>query len=92
MITSADDRLYHYTTVESFGGIIERGELWASHIRYLNDTSEQRLMKQLIRAGAETRLKDAQGTLRDRLITIQQLVDSPLNEDRLSHFLFKRWW
>jgi hypothetical protein len=40
----ADELLYHYTSVEAFVNIINGGELWASHIRYLNDRSEQRLL------------------------------------------------
>jgi hypothetical protein len=43
-IGKADELLYHYTSVESFLNIVDGGELWASHIRYQNDTSEQRLI------------------------------------------------
>jgi Protein of unknown function (DUF2971) len=32
--------LYHYTTQEGLLGIIEKGCIWATHLRYLNDTSE----------------------------------------------------
>lgn len=45
-----DQLLYHYTTIETFVNIMDGGELWASHIRYLNDTSEQRLMWNHVRA------------------------------------------
>ncbi len=51
-----DELLYHYTNIESFVSIIGHGELWASHIRYLNDTSEQRLMWDHVRARTQTRL------------------------------------
>jgi hypothetical protein len=27
-----DERLYHYTTLESFANIVKTGVLWASHI------------------------------------------------------------
>ncbi len=35
--------LYHYTTLDGFLGIIRNSELWATDIRYLNDTSEYRM-------------------------------------------------
>ncbi|GJN97016.1 hypothetical protein NJB18091_23810 [Mycobacterium marinum] len=54
--------LYHYTTVEGLYGILESGELWATHAGYLNDTEEFTyglgiIMDELrdIRADLETR-------------------------------------
>lgn len=32
--------LYHYTSQQGLLGIIDHGQIWASHIRYLNDTKE----------------------------------------------------
>jgi hypothetical protein len=32
--------LYHYTNQQGLLGIISSGQIWASHIRYLNDTKE----------------------------------------------------
>lgn len=32
--------LHHYTGVRGFRGIVESQSIWASHIRYLNDSSE----------------------------------------------------
>lgn len=32
--------LYHYTTAEGFLGIVETGSVWATDIRFLNDTAE----------------------------------------------------
>lgn len=32
--------LYHYTGISSFMKISQNGQIWASHIRYLNDTQE----------------------------------------------------
>jgi Protein of unknown function (DUF2971) len=80
-VSSNDDLLYHYTTLESFIGIIESGELWASHIRYLNDTSEMNLMWELVRSRIEARRRDAENAARDRLDQIQQFAASPLNQD-----------
>ncbi len=34
------DILYHYTTREGLLGIIQKREIWAANIRYLNDSSE----------------------------------------------------
>ena len=34
------DVLYHYTSQRGLLGIIEKKKLWATHIRYLNDSKE----------------------------------------------------
>jgi hypothetical protein len=39
-IDSEPELLYHYTSLDGFLGIIKNKELWATDIRYLNDTSE----------------------------------------------------
>ena len=44
----ADGFLYHYTSLEALIGIATNKIFWASHIRYLNDTSEQDIMGQLV--------------------------------------------
>src|ERR1017187_4006963 len=77
----SDELLYHYTSIESFVNIIGCGELWASHIRYLNDTSEQRLMWGHVRARIKTRLDAANENDRDRLQLFQSLANSPLELD-----------
>jgi Protein of unknown function (DUF2971) len=59
--------LYHYTNLTAFQSIVENGKLWATHIHYLNDTSEQRLFEQLIRSRIEARLKTASSKARKRL-------------------------
>jgi hypothetical protein len=76
-----DELLYHYTSVESFVSIIKCGELWASHIRYLNDTSEQRLMWEHVRTRIKARLDAADDNERDRLQLFQSLSGSPLELD-----------
>jgi hypothetical protein len=77
----ADELLYHYTSVESFLSIVNGGELWASHIRYQNDTSEQRLIWDHVRARIKTRLAAASEGDRDRLLQFQSLANSPLDLD-----------
>ena len=38
--------LYHYTSRDSFIGIMKNKEFWASHIRFMNDLEEERLAEQ----------------------------------------------
>ena len=77
----ASELLYHYTTVESFVSIMNSGELWASHIRYQNDISEQRLIWDHVRARIKARLATTSGNDRDRLLQVQSLASSPLELD-----------
>lgn len=35
------ETLYHYTNGDSFSGIIKNKEMWASHIRFMNDLKEE---------------------------------------------------
>jgi hypothetical protein len=76
-----NELLYHYTTVASFLNIVNGGELWASHIRYLNDTSEQRLAWEHVRTRIADRLQIAEGESRDRLLLFQSLASSPPDLD-----------
>ncbi|NBB86545.1 MAG: DUF2971 domain-containing protein [Bacteroidetes bacterium] len=46
--------IYHYTSPEGLIGILQNGELWASNIHHLNDSSEMDYAFQLLK----TRLKD----------------------------------
>lgn len=77
----ANELLYHYTTVESFVCIMNSGELWASHIRCQNDTSEQRLIWDHVWARIKVRLEATGGNDRDRLLLFQSLASSPLELD-----------
>jgi hypothetical protein len=77
----SNELLYHYTSVESFVCIMNSGELWASHARYQNDTSEQRLIWDHVRARVRTRLEAATENDRDRLLLFQSLASSPLELD-----------
>lgn len=38
---SAPNFLYHYTDGNAFQNIMKNGELWASHIRFMNDYTEE---------------------------------------------------
>ncbi len=46
--------LYHYTDGAGFVGMIQKGELWASHALHLNDREELKLGQRLVDAAAET--------------------------------------
>lgn len=39
-ISNLPKHLYHYTTLEGLKGIISSNALWATHYKYLNDSSE----------------------------------------------------
>ena len=54
--------LYHYTGYEAVLNIVRTNELWATEIRYLNDSSELRYATQLL-AGATHALESADPTL-----------------------------
>jgi hypothetical protein len=36
--------LYHYTDQKGLLGILENKEIWSTHLRYLNDTSEGKIV------------------------------------------------
>lgn len=50
--------LYHYTTQEGLLGIIESRSIWASEIRYLNDTTEFQTGLEVVSAALRARLDD----------------------------------
>jgi hypothetical protein len=43
-----DGLLYHYTDQKGLLGILESKQLWATHYRYLNDTSEGKIARELL--------------------------------------------
>jgi hypothetical protein len=45
---SEPEVLYHYTTQEGLLGILKDKCIWATHIRYLNDTSEGNIVSRLV--------------------------------------------
>ena len=73
--------LYHYTSLESFRGIVQSSTLWASHIRYLNDASEQRLMSDLVLQRIEERLQDTTDSYHKKLLELKAIAASPQDED-----------
>jgi hypothetical protein len=72
--------LYHYTSLESFQGMLKSGVLWASHIRYLNDTSEQRMMWDLIRKRIEERLQNPSDPHHEKLSRLRAVAENVQDE------------
>jgi hypothetical protein len=63
----AETILYHYTSLEAFIGIVEKGKLWATDVHYLNDTSEQKLFEGLIRSRIAIGMKAASSEKRKKM-------------------------
>lgn len=51
------ETLYHYTSFRGLMGIVESGCIWASDIRYMNDSAELRHTVDLIRKEAARRIR-----------------------------------
>lgn len=49
--------LHHYTTLDGLQGIIESNSLWATHFRFLNDSSEIYLLREPLRNAIESYLQ-----------------------------------
>jgi hypothetical protein len=81
---SDDSYLYHYTTIDAFISIVEKQELWASNICYLNDSAEVHLAAALASELLKTEIDDeSDGPRRTRL----EAVASSLDELRLGTFV-----
>ena len=53
-----DDTLYHYTTLRGLLGIVASRTLWASDIRYMNDSAEMKHAADLIKQDVARRIAD----------------------------------
>ena len=53
--------LYHYTTLNGLWGIVRSRTLWASDIRYMNDSAELKHSADLIRIEVQERIARGQG-------------------------------
>lgn len=42
-VSSVHDELFHYTSAQGLTGIISSGNLWATHVKFLNDQEEYRI-------------------------------------------------
>lgn len=66
------DCLYHYTTADGLLGIVSTGTLWATGIRYLNDSSEYEYTLDIAR---------------DHIESVSKLIDQPLHRALLEALL-----
>jgi Protein of unknown function (DUF2971) len=73
--------LYHYTTVDALLSIVQRNALWATHIRYMNDTSEQNVLWDRLRMTALSRLENADDTNREWLAEVLRATEAPQQTD-----------
>jgi hypothetical protein len=76
-----DPVLYHYTTVDALLSILQHSELWATHIRYMNDTSEQNVLWDRLRTAAGSRLANEHGPNREWLTEVLQAAQNPQQTD-----------
>lgn len=53
---SPQETLYHYTSFKGLLGIVESGVLWASDVRYMNDSAEMKHSADLIRDDVTRRM------------------------------------
>lgn len=53
--------LYHYTSIEGFRGIISDKCLWATYVRYMNDSTEYMYAYQLLRDALDVESRRVQG-------------------------------
>jgi len=70
--------LYHYTDLSGLQGIIDKGDLWLTHLRFSNDNDELTHGKEIVRERLEERMasdpKDRQGYLK----RLKELLDLPV--------------
>lgn len=78
------ETLYHYTRFSGFLGITERRSLWASDIRYMNDSAELRHTADLVRQEVSRRV--AQGHPNPALLT--RFLDWTAHRITNGHMLF----
>ncbi len=76
--------LYHYTTLSGMVGIVGSRSLWASDIRYMNDSAELRHAVDLIRLEVQERISRGQG----RADLLGQFADWVAHRITTGHLLF----
>ncbi|MBW9117019.1 DUF2971 domain-containing protein [Rhizobium cauense] len=68
-------RLFHYTTLQGFLGIISSKVIWATNIHYLNDSEEFAYGLAYLRTEAEARVETAPSGHQAILLRVASLVD-----------------
>jgi hypothetical protein len=73
--------LYHYTSAQALLSIVTSGHIWATHIRFLNDTSEAEWM--WATAHERLRVREENAVSGDEKASVAKLIDM-VNERRSS--------
>lgn len=76
--------LYHYTTLSGLTGIVRSRTLWASDIRYMNDSAELKHSADLIRLEVQERISRGEG----KADVLGQFVDWVVHRITNGHLLF----
>lgn len=76
-----DPFVYHYTTLSALLSIVQHSALWATHIRYMNDTTEQKILWDLLRKRAEARIKNNQECNHEWLAGVLRATENPQQTD-----------
>ncbi len=79
-----EERLYHYTSFTGLIGIVESRSLWASDIRYMNDSAELKHTADLIRTEINRRIAAGHG----RPDLLNQFLDWVTHRITNGHMLF----
>jgi len=66
--------LFHYTSAESFLGILDSDSLWASQLRYLNDAAELVYANELIADVLSARLKRCSKNMQNVLQSVGEIL------------------
>jgi hypothetical protein len=74
--------LYHYTSAESLLGIVQTGSLWATDIRFLNDTAEfgfarNELLREVLSRTYRLRNERVRLLIRKQLAALQVMAPPP---------------
>ncbi len=76
--SSSAEKLYHYTDLGGFKGIVEGGDLWLTHLRFSNDHEEFTHGKQIVRRVLGQRIEDDPPEMTGYLTRLKELVDQPV--------------
>ncbi len=79
------NRLYHYTSADTATKIIVGGEMWATDMRYLNDSEEYQLGKRLVVEPLTTALAGVEGW-RDAVHLVEDWLDIQQNGTYVASF------
>ena len=76
-----DPVLYHYTTLDALLSIVQYSALWATHIRFMNDTTEQTVLWDRLRKTARLRFENEHGPNREWLGEVLHATENPQQTD-----------